>query len=132
MFRLKDAERGSVEGRWRGRGRRGGLTFPQAFFFIKALTLCVPLLDASAPLSRFPLPLFYWNGPEIGDRTPAVLSERHRSLPRPRALPHQPLLNDLTFPLLPSSCYVSLFVRNEDTPPEARLFIYLFLFIFLK
>lgn len=57
------------------------------FFYIKALTLCVPLPGSSALLFRSLLPLFSWNGPETGGRTPAVLGERHRSPPRPQDSP---------------------------------------------
>lgn len=61
----------------KGGGQRGGLTFPQAFLFLRRrLFVCLsstPLLF----LFRSPLALVHWNGPETGDRTPAVLGE-HR------------------------------------------------------
>lgn len=88
------------EGGWGGWWQRGGLTFPQAFFFFKALTLCVPLPGSSALLFRSLLPLFSWNGPETGGRTPAVLGERHRSPPRPRDSPTSKTafeLSDISF-----------------------------------
>lgn len=78
----------------------GGFNLPTGFFFFKALTLCVPFPGSSALLFRSLLPLFSWNGPETGGRTPAVLGERHRSPPRPQDSPTSKTafeLSDISF-----------------------------------